>query len=74
MKSMAHRDLTPEEITSLRELTHGSVRHRISSAHAVKLVELGYARETADGVAITQLGRTLLAAKLPDWPAGGYAA
>ena len=70
---MAQRDLTPEEITSLRELTYGSVRHRISSAHAVKLVELGYARETADGVAITQLGRALLAAKLRD-RAGGYAA
>jgi hypothetical protein len=44
------------------------VRRRISSLHAVRLVELGYARETADGVAITQLGRALLAAKCPDWP------
>jgi hypothetical protein len=61
-------DLSRAEIESLRELTHGSVRRRISSLHAVRLVELGYARETADGVAITQLGRALLAAKCPDWP------
>jgi hypothetical protein len=71
---VARGELSAEELASLRELTHGSVRRRISSAHAVKLVELGYARETADGVTITQLGRALLAAKLPDWPASGYAA
>jgi hypothetical protein len=66
--------LTRDEIESLRELTHGSVRRRISSKHAAKLVELGYARETADGVAITHLGRALLAARLPDWPAGSLRA
>jgi hypothetical protein len=71
---VAYCNLSTDELASLRELTHGSVRNRISSAHAVKLVELGYARETADGVAITQLGRAVLAANLPDWPAGGYAA
>ena len=32
--------------------------------------ELGYARETADGVTITHLGRALLASRCPDWPAG----
>ena len=62
--------LSRDELESLRELTHGSVRRRISSAHAVKLVELGYARETADGVTITHLGRAMLATKFPDWPAG----
>lgn len=61
-------ELSRAEIDSLRELTHGSVRRRIDSAHAVRLVDLGYARETADGVAITHLGRALLAAKCPDWP------
>ena len=71
---MTHSELTRDELESLRELTHGSVRRRISSSHAVKLVELGYARNTADGVAITQLGRATVAAKFPDWPAGGYAA
>ena len=62
--------LSRDELESLRELTHGSVRRRISSKHAVKLVELGYARETADGVTITHLGRAMLAAKFPDLPAG----
>ena len=71
---MARCELSADELASLRKLTHGSVRSRISSAHAVKLVQLGYARETADGVATTQLGRAVLAANLPDWPAGGYAA
>ena len=71
---MARCELSPDELASLRELIHGSVRRRISSAHAVKLVELGYARETADGVAITHLGRAALAANLPDWPSTGYAA
>jgi hypothetical protein len=61
--------LNADELESLRELTHGSVRRRISSKHAAKLVELGYARETADGVTITHLGRALLATKFPDWPA-----
>jgi hypothetical protein len=70
MRQMSHSELSRDELESLRELTHGSVRRRISSAHAVKLVELGYARETADGVAITQLGRAVLASSLPDWPAG----
>ena len=70
MKQMSRCELSREELESLRELTHGSVRRRISSAHAVKLVELGYARETADGVAITQLGRAVLATSLSDWPAG----
>jgi hypothetical protein len=40
----------------------------------VKLVALGYARETADGVAITQLGRAVLAANCRDWPESGHAA
>ena len=71
---MAALDLTRDELESLRELTHGSVRRRISSAHAAKLVELGYARETADGVTITHLGRATLAAHVRDWPAGGQAA
>lgn len=62
--------LTPDELESLRELTHGSVRRRISSKHAAKLVELGYARETADGVTITHLGRAMVATKFRDWPAG----
>jgi hypothetical protein len=62
--------LSREELESLRELTHGSVRRRISSKHAAKLVDLGYARETADGVTITHLGRATLAAKFRDWPAG----
>jgi hypothetical protein len=61
-------ELSRAEIESLRELTHGSVRRRISSSHAVRLVELGYARETADGITITHLGRALLTAKCPDWP------
>ena len=61
--------LTPDELESLRELTHGSVRRRISSKHAAKLVDLGYARETADGVTITHLGRATLAARFRDWPA-----
>ena len=61
--------LTREELEALRELTHGSVRRRISSKHAAKLVQLGYARETADGVTITHLGRALLATRLPDSPA-----
>ena len=65
-----HYALSREELESLRELTHGSVRRRISSKHAMKLVELGYARETADGVAITHLGRAMVATKFPDWPAG----
>jgi hypothetical protein len=66
--------LSSDELDALRELTHGSVRRRISSLHAEKLVELGYARETADGVTITQLGRATVAARFPDWPAGGFAA
>jgi hypothetical protein len=60
-------DLVADELRSLRELTHGPGRLRISSAHTVKLVELGYARETQEGIAITQLGRAVLAANLPDW-------
>lgn len=71
---MSSCNLSRDELEALRELTHGSVRRRISSAHAVKLVQLGYARDTADGVAITQLGRAVLAANVPDWPAGGHAA
>jgi hypothetical protein len=71
---MAALDISPDELQSLRELTHGSVRRRISSAHAVKLVELGYARETADGVTITHLGRATLATHCRDWPADGQAA
>jgi hypothetical protein len=66
--------LRPDELDALRELTHGSVRRRISSKHAARLVELGYARETADGVTITHLGRALLASKFPDWPAGSLTA
>ena len=62
--------LSRDELESLRELTHGSVRRRISSKHASRLVDLGYARETADGVTITHLGRALLATKFPDWPRG----
>jgi hypothetical protein len=62
--------LSPDELESLRELSHGSVRRRISSKHAAKLVELGYARETADGVAITHLGRAMVAARFRDSPAG----
>jgi hypothetical protein len=61
--------LSRDELESLRELTHGSVRRRISSIHASRLVELGYARETADGVTITHLGRAMLATRFPDWPA-----
>lgn len=57
--------LTPAELESLRELTRGSVRQRINSSHAVKLVRLGLARETADGVLITNLGRAHLALRLP---------
>jgi hypothetical protein len=71
---MAAFDLSRDELESLRELTVGSVRRRISSAHAVKLVELGYARETADGVTITHLGRAMLAARFRNWPAGDRAA
>ncbi|HEV7803456.1 MAG TPA: hypothetical protein VGP15_20455 [Burkholderiales bacterium] len=59
---MSRLHLTPDEIHSLRQLTRGSVRARINSADAALLVERGYARETADGVAITQLGRSVLAA------------
>ena len=66
--------LSRDELESLRELTHGSVRRRISSKHAARLVELGYARETADDVTITHLGRALLATKFPDWPAGSLTA
>ena len=54
--------LSPSELEALHALTLGSVRHRIDSAHAAKLVELGYARETADGVLITSRGRAHLAA------------
>lgn len=57
--------LTPAELESLRELTRGSVRRRVNSSYAVKLVSLGLARETADGVLITNLGRAHLAMKLP---------
>ena len=57
--------LTGAELESLRELTRGSVRRRIDSSHAVKLVRLGFARETADGVLITNLGRAHLAMHLP---------
>ena len=56
---------TPAELESLRELTRGSVRRRIDSAHAATLVGLGFARETADGVLITNLGRAHLAMRLP---------
>ena len=66
--------LSAAELQALRELTQGSVRQRISGAHAARLVTLGYARDTADGVAITQLGRAYLFEKLRDWPAGGIAA
>lgn len=54
--------LSRAEMQSLRDLTLGSVRRRINSAHAVRLVELGLARETADGVVLTQRGRARLAA------------
>ena len=61
--------LSRDELESLRELTHGSVRRRIDSKHAARLVALGYARETADGVTITHLGRAMVTTKFPDWPA-----
>ena len=60
--------LTPAELQALRGLTHGSVRERIHSADAEKFVRLGYARRTADGVAITKLGIAMLASNLPNWP------
>ena len=62
--------LSRDELESLHDLALGSVRRRISSKHAARLVDLGYARETADGVTITHLGRALVASKFKDWPAG----
>jgi hypothetical protein len=49
--------LTPDELRSLRALARGSVRQRIDSAHARKFLELGLARATIDGVAVTSRGR-----------------
>jgi hypothetical protein len=60
--------LTSAELNALRRLTHGSVRERIHSRDAEKFVELGYARATADGVAITKLGLATLASHLDNWP------
>ena len=65
---MAQKPLSSAELESLRVLTHGSARRRISSLHAQTLVEHGCARETADGVMITQLGRATVASRFPDWP------
>jgi hypothetical protein len=58
-----HSALTRGELEALRELAGGSVRRRIGSGDAARLVALGLARETADGVTITQLGRALLATR-----------
>ena len=53
--------LKTEELRALRELSRGSVRNRVEPTHAQKLVELGFARRTADGVAITRVGREFAA-------------
>ena len=52
--------ISPDEFDSLQRLTNGSVRERINSRHAERLVALGFARETADGVTITKRGLALL--------------
>jgi hypothetical protein len=67
---MSSNYLDPAELRSLRELTHGSLRQHISDVHAAKLLALGYARESPEGLAITMLGRAVLIANLSDWPAG----
>lgn len=49
--------LKPEELKALRELSRGSVRNRVEPTRAQKFIELGFARRTADGAAITRVGR-----------------
>jgi len=61
--------LSVGELLSLRKLTHGTAAEPIEAAHLSKLLELGYARQTPEGLLITQLGCAVVAANFPDWPA-----
>jgi hypothetical protein len=62
--------LKTEELRALRELSRGSVRNRVAPGCAQKFIELGFARRTADGVAITRVGRAYAAVTARELPLG----
>ena len=51
-----------DEFRALCELAQGRVRTRISAQMGDRLVGLGFAREAADGIAITRRGRDVVTA------------
>jgi hypothetical protein len=53
--------LPSEVVESLRELTRGDVQRELPQAHVQMLMEQGYALARDGKIAITPLGRALLA-------------
>jgi hypothetical protein len=54
-------DLSADELDSLRKLAQGAQHEPMLHEHAERLLSLGLAKETPNGLAITALGRAHLA-------------
>ena len=54
-------ELLPAELESLRRLSYGAAKKRISAEHSEKLVRCGYAKDQAGILIITTRGHAKLA-------------